>query len=94
LRYVGDVRITQVNIVQIDEGNLVANADITIDDCFRVRDLKIFRRPNGYYIAMPQAKLKNGRYKEIAFALDAQTRKKIEDMVTAEYEKVAGKRTR
>jgi len=88
------VRITQVNIVQIDEGNLVAYADITIDDCFRVRDLKLFRRPTEYYIAMPQVKLKNGRYKEIALALDAQTRKKIEDAVIAEYEKVAGKRTR
>jgi stage V sporulation protein G len=88
------VRITQVDIVQINRGNLVAYADITIDDCFRVRNLKIFRRPTGYSIAMPQAKLKNGRYNEIVFALDAQTRKKIEDAVTAEYEKVAGKRTR
>ena len=87
------MRITLVNIVQIDEGNLVAYADITIDDCFRVRDLKLFRGPTGYKIAMPQAKLKNGRSKEIAFALDAQTPKKIEDAVTAEYEKVTGKRT-
>ena len=42
---------------------------------------------------MPQAKLKSGKYKEIAFALDAKTRKIIEETVIAEYEKVAGKRT-
>ena len=42
---------------------------------------------------MPRVKLKNGKYKEIAFASDANTRKMIEDAVIAEYEKVAGKRT-
>jgi stage V sporulation protein G len=88
------MRITRVKIVPIDAGNLVAFADITIDNCFRVRDLKIFRRPTGYHIAMPQVKEKGSKYKEIAFALDAKTRKMIEDSVTAEYEKVAGKRTR
>ena len=41
---------------------------------------------------MPQAKLNKGKYKEIAFALDAKTRKMIEEAVIAEYEKVAGKR--
>ena len=43
---------------------------------------------------MPRGKLKNGAYKEIAFALDAKTRKMIEDVVIAEYEKLAGKRGR
>ena len=43
------MQITQVKIFQIDGGNLVAYADITIDDCFRVRGLRIFRRPTGYY---------------------------------------------
>ena len=87
------MQITQVKIARIDGPNLLGYAEITIDDCFRVRDLRIFRRPTGYSIAMPQAKLNNGKYKEIAFALDAKTRKMIEDTVIAEYEKVAGKRT-
>jgi stage V sporulation protein G len=88
------MRITQVRIAVVHgKNNLVGYAEITIDDCFCVRDLKIFRRPTGYSIAMPQAKLNTGKYKEIAFALDAKTRKMIEDTVTAEYEKVAGKRT-
>jgi stage V sporulation protein G len=87
------MRITRVKIVRIDAGHLVAFADITIDNCFRVRDIKILRRPSGYHIAMPQVKERGGKYKEIAFALDAKTRKMIEDTVAAEYEKVAGKRT-
>jgi DNA-binding cell septation regulator SpoVG len=43
---------------------------------------------------MPQAKLKNGRYKAIASALDPKTKKMIEDAVIAEYEKLAGKGSR
>jgi stage V sporulation protein G len=77
-----------------DRGKLVAYAEITIDDCFLVRDLKISHRPPGYYITIPQVKLKNGKYKVIAFATDAGMRKMIEDAVIAEYEKLAGKGSR
>ena len=88
------MRITQVKIARIDGPNVLGYAEITIDDCFCVRDLIIFRQPRGYRIAMPQVKLQSGRYKEIASALDAKTRKIIEEAVIAEYERVAGKRTR
>jgi stage V sporulation protein G len=88
------VRITQVKITRIDGANILGYAEITIDDCFCVSDLIIFRKPKGYRVAMPRVKLQSGRYKEIASALDAKTRKMIEEAVIAEYEKVAGKRTR
>ena len=86
------MQITQVKIFQIDGGNLVAYANITIDDFFRVNDFRIFRRPTGYYITMPQAKEKDGKYREVAYALNPETLKMIEDAVIAEYEKAAGKR--
>jgi DNA-binding cell septation regulator SpoVG len=87
------MRITQVKIARVDGPDVLGYAEITIDDCFCVRDLIIFRQPRGYRIAMPRVKLQSGRYKEIASALDAKTRKMIEDTVIAEYKKVAGKRT-
>jgi DNA-binding cell septation regulator SpoVG len=45
------MKVTSVSALTINEGNLVAYADITIDNCFCVRDLKIFRRPPGYVVA-------------------------------------------
>ena len=48
------MKVTSVRVLTTNEGNLMAYADITIDNCFRVRDLKIFRRPLGYFVAMPQ----------------------------------------
>jgi DNA-binding cell septation regulator SpoVG len=87
------MRITQVNIVPIDRGDLVAYAEFTIDNCFRVREVKLFRRAGDYSIGMPQTKEK-GRYREVASALNAKTRKMIEDALVVEYQKIVAKRTR
>jgi stage V sporulation protein G len=89
------MRITQVKILQlVDKDDLVAYASFTIDDCFSVRDLKIFRRPIGYYITMPQLRDRGGKLREVAYPINAKTRKMIEEAVIEEYEKVAGKRAR
>ena len=84
------MKVTSVRVLTTNEGNLLAYADITIDNCFRVRDLKIFRRPPEYFVAMPQVRQENGTYQEIAFAMNAKTRKMIEEAVIAEYKKVTG----
>ena len=85
--------ISRVRISPIRGRNLLAHAEITIDNCFSVRDLRISRGKTGYYVEMPKTRDK-GRYREIVFALDAQTRKMIEQAVITEYEKVVGKRSR
>lgn len=85
------MKVTSVRILTTNEGNLLAYADITIDRCFAVQDLQIFRRPRGYFVAMPQVKQEDGTYREIAFAINAKTRKMIEEAVIDEYKKVAAK---
>ncbi len=40
---------------------------------------------------MPQVKQEDGTYREIAFAINAKTRKMIEEAVIDEYKKVAAK---
>jgi len=86
--------ITRVQVFPIDAGNLLGYAEITIDDCFCVGDLLIFRQPGGYRFAMPRVKLQNGRHNEIVSVSEVKMWKMIEDAVIAEYEKVAGKRER
>ena len=85
------MKVTSVRVLTIHEGNLLAYADITIDHSFVIRDLQIFRRPRGYFVAMPQVKQEDGTYREIAFAINAKTRKMIEAAVIAEYRKAVGK---
>jgi stage V sporulation protein G len=84
------VRITKVRIFPTEKGNLLAYADITIDRCLTVQDLQIFRRPRGYFVAMPRVKQEDGTYREIAFAINPMTRKRIEAAVIAEYKKITG----
>jgi stage V sporulation protein G len=88
------MRITRVNIVPIDRGDLIAYAEFTIDNCFRVRDVKLFRRAGHYSIGMPRVREKGGEYSEIASALNARTRKMIEEALVAEYERVTAKARR
>jgi stage V sporulation protein G len=88
------LKITQVRTLPVKgKDDFLGYAEITIDDCFRVKDIRILQRPSGYKIAMPQSKLKSGKFKEIACALDDTTQKMIEAVVIAEYEKVVRKRT-
>jgi stage V sporulation protein G len=86
------MRITKVRIVRLDGETRLAFAEITLDDCFRVRGLEIVRHQGGVAVKMPEAKLKGGVIGEVAFALNAQTRRMIEDAVIVEYEKVARRR--
>jgi stage V sporulation protein G len=85
------MKVTSVRVLTIHEGNLLAYADITIDHSLVIRDLQIFRRPRGYFVAMPQVKQEDGTYRDIAFAINAKTRKMIEEAVIAEYRKAVGK---
>jgi stage V sporulation protein G len=84
------MRITRVKIVPIDTDNVVAFADITIDNCFRVRDLKILRDSTGCHIAMLRVRARDRNSKEAAYAITPKTRKMIEEAVIAEYERVSG----
>ena len=83
------MRITEAKVFPVTGKNdLLAYANIIIDDCICVREIKIRRDATGFKIHMPQVKLDKGKYRDIAFARDYATRKMIEDAVTAEYEKV------
>ncbi len=82
------MKITDVSVVPVDENKLRAYVNITIDDCFMVRGLKIIRGTNGLFVAMPNKKGKNGLFRDVAHPINSDTRKMIEDMVLEEYEKV------
>lgn len=81
--------ITDVKIFPVAEDKLRAYVTITLDGCFVVRDLKVISGAAGLFVAMPAKKRKDGRYKDIAHPLNAETRERFEKVVLAEYEKVS-----
>jgi len=83
------VQVTDVRIRKItDEGKMKAIVSVTLDGEFVVHDIKIIDGQNGLFIAMPSRRMSDGEFRDIAHPINAETRKKIQDAIFEEYEKV------
>ena len=85
---VTDVRITKIE----GDEKLRAFAAIVIDDCFLVGDLRVVEGEEGYFVAMPSKRKRDGSYKDIAFPLSNETREALEQKVLLAYETATGNR--
>ena len=65
-----------------------AIVSVTFDDEFVVHDIKIIEGQNGLFIAMPSRKMSDGEFRDIAHPINAETRKKIQDAIFEEYQKI------
>ena len=79
------MEITEVAVVPVEENKLRAYVNITIDNCFMVRGLKIIQGKDGLFVAMPNKQGKNGAFRDVAHPINADTRKMIETMVLDKY---------
>jgi len=80
------MEVTEVRVFPVNEDKLKAYATITLDDCFVVRDLKIINGNNGFFVAMPSKRRKDGTFRDTAHPLNNQTREKIESKVLEQYQ--------
>ncbi len=81
------MEITEVRLTLRDEPKLKAFANVTFDDAFVVRGIKIIEGDKGLFVAMPSKKGKDGVYRDIAHPVTNEMRKRIESAVLAKYEK-------
>lgn len=81
------MELTDVRISLVNEEKLKAFVNITIDDCFIVRDLKIINGKNGLFVSMPSRRRKDGTFRDIAHPLNNETREMMEQRILSEYEK-------
>ena len=80
-----DVRVRKVT----KDGKMKAVVSITLDDEFVVHDIKVIEGEKGLFIAMPSRKASDGEYRDIAHPINSETRGKIQELILAEYGKVA-----
>ena len=83
------MRITDTRIRLLDHGTedpLLAIATITIDDCFAVHDLKVIDGARGIFVAMPSRKTAEGKFTDIAHAINQDTRDIIQRTVLGAYQ--------
>ena len=82
------MKITDVRIRKITrEGKMKAIVSVTFDNEFVVHDIKIIDGQNGLFVAMPSRQIADGEFRDIAHPINAETRKKIQDAIFAEYER-------
>jgi len=85
------VEITDIKISLHDEDRLKGFANITFDNAFVVKGLKIIDNGQRLFVSMPSRKLGQGRYQDIAHPINSEMRRKIELAVLNCYrEKLAG----
>lgn len=82
-----EMELTDVRVSPVNEEKLKAFVNITIDDCFIVRDLKIINGKNGLFVSMPSRRRKDGTFRDIAHPLNNETREMMEQRILSEYEK-------
>jgi len=80
------VEITEVRITLRDEEKLKAFANVTFDNAFVVRGLKVINGTSGYFVSMPSRKRPDGTHQDIAHPVNNEMRRIIEDKVLEAYE--------
>jgi len=81
-----DIRITKVE----GDEKLRAFAAMVLDECFLVGDLRVIEGEEGYFVAMPSKRKRDGTYKDIAYPLGNDAREIIEQKVLLAYEAATG----
>lgn len=83
------MEITDVRITLNRGGKVKAFAQIVIDGCFLVGDIRVAEGKEGTLLVnMPTRRLRNGSFREVAHPLNTETRRRLESRILAEYERV------
>ena len=87
------MKITNVRIVKIEgEEKLKALASVVFDDCFLLGDLRVVESEEGYFVAMPSKRKRDGSFKDIAYPLNNEFRLEMERAILAAYESATSNR--
>ena len=85
------LNITDIRINKIEgDEKLRAFAALVLDDCFLVGDLRVVEGEDGYFVAMPSRRTRDGSFKDIAYPLNNALREEIEEKVLLAYETATG----
>jgi stage V sporulation protein G len=81
------MEITEITITLRDEDKLKAFVNVTFDNCFVVRGMKVIKGATGYFVSMPSRKMEDGTYRDIAHPINNEFRQYLEREIMHEYRK-------
>ena len=79
------MEITEIKLTLRNESKLKGFANITFDESFVVRGLKIINGEKGLFVSMPSKKRSDGTFQDIAHPINSNTRRMIEEKVLKAY---------
>lgn len=77
--------ITEINVTLRNEEKLKAFVNVTFDNQFVVRGMKVIRGANGYFVSMPSRRMPDGSFRDIAHPINNDFREFIENAILEEY---------
>ena len=66
-------------------GNLLAFANVTIGDCFKIDGFRICSGENGQYVNMPSTQDKQGKWRDVCWPVTADFRRQLNDALIEGY---------
>ncbi len=78
-----NIKVTNISLQ--NEENLLARANIVLNDCLAIRGVKIVNGKHGAFISMPSYQA-NSRFVEICFPTTSEFRQQLHDSVIGAYE--------
>jgi stage V sporulation protein G len=84
-----NMQITEITIHPTNEDLVRAYVSIVFDNCFMGGEIRILQGATGLFVLFPAKKLTDGTHWDFAFPANTETRRRIEQAILAEYEKVA-----
>ena len=86
------MKVTRVKIFE-GKGHILANMNITIDDCLAVNGIKVIEGTKGRFISFPQTSYKdkdgNTQYRDIVFPCTKEARAALDRVLMKKYEEWA-----
>ena len=67
------------------ECKMKAVASITLDEAFAIHDIKVIEGERGLFVAMPNKKMPNGEYRDVAHPIHSGMRAVLEEVILGEY---------
>ncbi len=82
------MKITSVSVHKVtgENSKMKGIATVVLDDCFKIKGIRIIDKGDKLMLAMPSRKNKLGENEDVAHPLNEETRKMFEDAIFEEYE--------
>ena len=88
------MELTEISVRLRSDKKLKAFVNITFDNAFAVKGLKVIESKRGFLLCMPSRKSEDGTQRDVAHPITKEFRAKLEREVLAEYKRAVARAER